>query len=395
MITALTDVQNLMLTTTPHPLGHSTASLRKTASLWRMQCIEQKSFPTHIFDLVSEYSSYGCTDARDRIFAVHALSQERNADVKIDYTLDVPTTYRRFAMACMADGQMFKVLKAASARVNIHSTEVSSWVPDWRIEVTMDDSLKCEDEYFFYDEFYPMVDFSTAVDEDTIQLVFKSFRKSERESSKESSLYPLRVSGRVHASMNQPLYDFINAVVSFYAKVRWSTQSDQVSLWSLLQFFWGIGPSSLGLHHFRALLECLHARLSVSEFDFKSCVAKHEDLLTRPIAAASKGRCFFEASFEDSDEPEFCYGSVHVQAGDILLPLVEGLHNYGPNCSVYRMCILRPAMCSEVEAMSTHAEATWTDIAYRVVGEAWLVYPSEDASLTRNSICPTFKVTLC
>lgn len=374
-------------------MRHSIVSLEQTADIWRRHCIDQHPLRTHILDLVSGFSTYGCTDARDRIFAVHALSQDENAHTEINYTLGVHTTYRNFAVACMNDGRTLDVLIAASARVDILSTEPQSWVPDWRIQPIIEDSFRPEYHYYTH-QGEPMVNLSGDVRGRVVQFAFKSFW-----SYTHSAQYPLRVAEREHLSMNQPLLEYIRAIDSLYVRCSRPSEMHQKSLWTLLCFFWGVGPSSLNRAQLTALLECLTARRSTNESDYANCIAQHEKLLAEPITAASKGRCFFEARFADSEAPVLCYGSVGIQGGDILLPLTEVAPKFAVDVPltpcVYRMCVLRPWNCSSEQNNTAVSKASWTDWQYRVVGEAWLSYPFYDASLTRNPISPTSKVTLC
>jgi hypothetical protein len=127
-------------------------ALLSIARLWRYQCTvddprkPQLAKPENFLDILSSFSSYDCSDARDRIYALYSMTTdiaptERTYKVgpwprihlNIDYSLDVEQTYHMFAMACIRSGRFSEVLNAVLARQSSPDAETwISWVPDWR-----------------------------------------------------------------------------------------------------------------------------------------------------------------------------------------------------------------------------------------------------------------------
>lgn len=140
MTTALMNIRNSSTSTRVFE-ARTMNALQKTAELWSSNNSWNdseslsKPYNKHIINLVSDFCRYDCTDDRDRIFAVHSLSNGRDARMRIDYGQSAYTTYRQFALACMADGKTSAVLEAAITRPHVtNTTDWPSWVPDWRRE---------------------------------------------------------------------------------------------------------------------------------------------------------------------------------------------------------------------------------------------------------------------
>jgi hypothetical protein len=122
----------------PNPTAHPIIPLQKVVDLWLKN---SDGFALgsplgysmeHIFDLVSDFHAYECSNGHDRIFAVHALSHNNNAQTEIDYDLGISETFARFACACMADDRLMDVLDASIARIDVPSAiDTPSWAPDW------------------------------------------------------------------------------------------------------------------------------------------------------------------------------------------------------------------------------------------------------------------------
>lgn len=122
--------------------GTSLTAIERVTGLWKLHDLSQSSFTgirrNHdILELVSRSSKYGCTDPRDRIFALHAMARDNGARVIVDYSLDTYLTYRNFALACLNHNhQGIRILLGAIARGQADSyAEWPSWVPDWRLDV--------------------------------------------------------------------------------------------------------------------------------------------------------------------------------------------------------------------------------------------------------------------
>jgi hypothetical protein len=123
---------------------YNTGSIQEMALLWRQNCIDsnqqglESNPPRHILYLVLESTAFACSEPRDRVFALHSISNDINAGVVIDYTLNLQTTCRNFAFFCMKSGRCDIILQAALAQVGRHApTTWPSWVPDWRLNDTI------------------------------------------------------------------------------------------------------------------------------------------------------------------------------------------------------------------------------------------------------------------
>ncbi|KAH3984560.1 hypothetical protein HBI38_072470 [Parastagonospora nodorum] len=142
--------------------------LEKVAQLWEIHSLKEKRKLRHprpqrkvesILDLMNAFHGYGCSDGRDRIFALYNLTSDiqpavcretlpmslttaEDSAIKkyppiyldVDYTLDVRQTYQQLAVACIASDRGALTLEEAIRR---HSSDQSledwpSWVPDWR-----------------------------------------------------------------------------------------------------------------------------------------------------------------------------------------------------------------------------------------------------------------------
>jgi len=110
---------------------------------------------THILNLVENFSSYGCTDPRDRIFALYSMAtnvrpvgqtscvdelssgrSEPLVYMDIDYSLGVRETYETFALACLRASRTERSLIWHAVLLRQHSPRPAtwpSWVPDWQI----------------------------------------------------------------------------------------------------------------------------------------------------------------------------------------------------------------------------------------------------------------------
>jgi hypothetical protein len=115
-------------------------AIQDMATLWRQNCTDSSygglelNPRRHILRLISNFKAYECSDPRDRIIALHSISRGLNAGVVVDYTLDVQTTYRNFAFACMANEHTDTILKATLAQLSRKAPFTwPSWVPDWRL----------------------------------------------------------------------------------------------------------------------------------------------------------------------------------------------------------------------------------------------------------------------
>jgi len=135
-------------------------AILKITKLWnRHSFLDQqpKELPvddtTQILSLVENFCSYGCTDPRDRIFALYSMATDVRSTSNsywsgsrafppppqisfyIDYSLDVREIYQTFARSCWEQGAGHRKLWEAllSRQYSFPQTNWSSWAPDWRI----------------------------------------------------------------------------------------------------------------------------------------------------------------------------------------------------------------------------------------------------------------------
>ncbi|KAH3953214.1 hypothetical protein HBH64_085480 [Parastagonospora nodorum] len=139
-------------------------ALNQIARLWKHHCLIQgqigfsitslkpmvaEKIPQDILDVVNVFTEYGCSDARDRIYALYSMtsgvsptnasrtsgvlrSGRNNVLMDIDYSLDVRDTYRTFALACIIGGRLLQVLNNVLSRCPQYTEDWPTWVPDWR-----------------------------------------------------------------------------------------------------------------------------------------------------------------------------------------------------------------------------------------------------------------------
>jgi len=101
---------------------------------------------TQILSLVENFRSYGCTDDRDRIFALYSMATDirsrggphrigRDISFSIDYSLDVCQTYHSFAWSCWEQFDRHQEMWEALLSRQHSSPKANwfSWAPDWRV----------------------------------------------------------------------------------------------------------------------------------------------------------------------------------------------------------------------------------------------------------------------
>jgi len=108
---------------------------------------------TQILSLVENFKSYGCTDPRDRIFALYSMATDvrstgipydrgtgtfpapRKIPFDIDYSLNVRDTYQNFAWSCWVQEELYEKMWEAllSRQHSSPQRNWCSWAPDWRV----------------------------------------------------------------------------------------------------------------------------------------------------------------------------------------------------------------------------------------------------------------------
>jgi hypothetical protein len=356
-------------------LGDENKGLWKVADLWRRNAIVQdldSSTPSrrhheHILDLVIEFRIYGCTDGRDRIFAVHALSQQNHARVAIDYTLDVYATYRSFALACMADGRTLTVLYAARARLDMEShASWPSWIPDWR---RMPASIT-DQEY----KHSSMIDYACEVNEGTIELKINHISSFTLRNYR-PLLLTVCTEGVV--CMGQSVFTFFNAICNLYKGAFDGSPVNFEAMWRFLRIiFWTIGIGDPQLRELKSHMDLLWQMPG----KYTQKMKEDEVLLGGPILELMKGYCIFTAEYKDVFfHTPFCFGRVNIKAGDIILAVEkigESDRLESQPVTYYRTLILRPAKPPNDKIRTVPEGAHWTKTPYRIIGDAWLLFPT-------------------
>ena len=90
-----------------------------------------------VLQLMRRFSTFECTDPRDRIAAMKGLWSGGPSimSYNVDYGRSVKENYARFAFTLAKSGDCEEVLWSAAQRsqTHPHSPGLPSWVPDWRL----------------------------------------------------------------------------------------------------------------------------------------------------------------------------------------------------------------------------------------------------------------------
>jgi hypothetical protein len=346
-------------------LGHEVDILYQIADLWKINAIglDPNLGPSadheHILNLVVKFRTHMCTDDRDRIYAVHALAHQNNAHMPIDYSWDVYETYRRFALACMADGWTADILRTALAGLDTHSgTNWPSWMPDWRC---LPDRL----EKFRYADYESMVKYIRNVNDNTVELE-ANFLASLGHDDAVTRHFTVHTEDIV--CMANSLSDFLSATISLYRKGFTSSEPNSVHSWLALTDLWeyaGLYFSHSDLIRLLAYIKLLWETPTTCTEEMK----EYEESLKGPIVASTEGFCFYAARYTGSKQSWFCYGRSNVMGGDILLITSKGMGQLA-----YYTCILRPVKeYVEDNSLKSHPETgpTLSGLVYRLIGSGW------------------------
>jgi hypothetical protein len=136
-------------------------AFEKTADLWKRHSMlagqaspgtKLKASDYDILAMVDSFVEHSYSDARDRIYAMYDLAVNialvsrkhllrENVDawrnciyMDVDYSLDLRNTFESFALACLENNMVARLLEAASVRQRTPpSDDWPSWFPDWRL----------------------------------------------------------------------------------------------------------------------------------------------------------------------------------------------------------------------------------------------------------------------
>jgi hypothetical protein len=357
--------------------AHPFASLQKVIHLWRKKnkdnslilptiCISGHHPQDHIFDLVSDFHAYGCTDDRDRIFAVHALSYNNDAHMEIDYDLGVCETFVRFACVCMADGRLRDVLDASIARINVPSAiEVPSWVPDWTRKPGPFTKLPANRNLFVG----PMITYVSQVRDNIIKLGVRQVTSYDLYNDVETTfpnLWNLCTEPLIIQTGSS--YPTLRTVIRLYQKWDTNHVRNPDSLYTLLQELWNIQDKKVP-----CMPTCSDTLRRFINHIWDSGVGDAEfSSLEETISYYLQDHCFFEARSSDENNGYFAYGSAGLVKGDqiILAEQFDTFHNREGE-RTYRGYVIRPDLSVQVVS---HEEIIYGEgISYKVVGQVWLL----------------------
>ncbi|KAH3999831.1 hypothetical protein HBI25_123300 [Parastagonospora nodorum] len=102
-------------------------ALRKLWIMYRLRSAPIPEVRSDPLRLLVDFSTADCMDARDRIYALNAVS---NVKVPVSYTETVENVYVSYAEMHISLGS-FAVMNCAGA-THLSASTVPSWVPDWR-----------------------------------------------------------------------------------------------------------------------------------------------------------------------------------------------------------------------------------------------------------------------
>jgi hypothetical protein len=361
--------------------AHPVASIQKVVDLWVQTSNGDKlalptyRFKDHIFDLVSDFLAYGCTDDRDRIFAVLALSYHNNAHMKIDYDLGVSETFAGLACVCMADGRLIDVLDASVARINVSSAiEVPSWAPDW----TRKPGLFRNFPTYNHPREH-MITYLSRVSENIIKLGVRQLSRDDFYKDAEATfphLWDLCTEPFIFQTGSS--YPTLRSVIRLYQKSDTNHERDSGSLSTLLQKLWvdPAGKDSWAHTYGNTLRKLINHIWHLSDESDKS--DKYPGVgdvefssLAEGISCYSQDHCFFEARSSDKTNGYFAYGSAGLMKGDKLL-LAERFNRalYRHKDHTYRGYVIRPDQSVQVSCVEVAG-------SYKIVGQAWLLYQTD------------------
>jgi hypothetical protein len=349
-------------------------ALHRTADLWFNNCVQSSPTPAkHIFDLATEFSTYECTDARDRIYAIHALSNGNNAQTKIDYTLDTCKIYCQFARSCMVEGRVMDVFDAAILRMGVPSNiRVPSWVPDWTRRPKRSTAYRG-------DRF-------RRLNEDLFEI------GTVEDPNRQKDILSLNIAGI-------PWFD-VNSGTERFIPNSWRVCTNPMSLepgfsstrpFAAFKLFMETGQGGItringwgncGKNILREVSGISYRVEHINEMSelrdsAKGCPEKdHEemDVDMKATADPMNGYCFFGARSTHDDTEYFCYAPPGVLRGDRLV-LVECLHDlyaFINDMQTYRAFVFRYEE-NATTSDTKHGDVEGRQELTRLVGEAFLV----------------------
>lgn len=249
-----------------------------------------------IFHLMDTFAYYGCTDPRDRIYAVYSMAsrirphkpepESRILDLVItmpvDYSLDLMKTYRTLVLGAIDAGYLPKILESLFARTMTRGPEWPSWVPDWTTPPTISPSPK---------------DFGDSIGRisihgNTLNLNLSILYEHKPDAETGHIFHPIRAKG--------PTYDGIN--------VR-GIDSDREFIEAVKRFDSGRG--------FAHIIVPDHIAVVALETHVGYHVGWNQRIKKR-LPRTMKGRCVFRARYRYGEEL-FGVGSAELQVGDSIV----------------------------------------------------------------------------
>ncbi|KAH4010688.1 hypothetical protein HBI56_198820 [Parastagonospora nodorum] len=315
---------------------------------------------------------------RDRIYAVQAFATKSKARIDIDYTVDKVQTYLRFALGCIKDGHMLGILDAALERLDVNTLSLNgpTWVPDWtrkpkrrRISRSVEDRAIFTYSRILQEPEAIKLSIGWKIRLNKLGII----RRLEVPSMLELHAAPITIT-------DDTLSTVLPTVVQMYQD---SNTSSLRSVRTLLDYLikMSIVRTTVNKRNPGGKRRCSLFRSLDMLWTSTSTLPGETVAETTPAicATTAEGCSFFVAKSANKDDSYFCHTSPGVQRGDkiVLIQRIQNCSVKGNPDETYHAIAVR-----YVKTFSTYQSCPWSDQpldAYRLVGEAWLLYPKAES----------------
>lgn len=372
--TTLRSIKEIQERTASQSLAHDFDIQHEAADLWFDNCVHSTPAPAkHIFDLAAEYSAYQCTDPRDRIYAIHALSKGNNAGTEVDYTLDACETFCRFARNCIVEGRIMDVFNAAILRRHVPSTiKVPSWVPDWTRKPKRSLAYR-EDRFKLLNEnlFEVGIDDDPYSQEGVLQINIACINWFDANLGTEALVPNSWVVYTDPMSLELGFSAKPSAAFDLFLETdQYGTRSSGSWFACCVNIWREISGTTNPIVHMSEMHAICNASADCSEE-----AQKDSHMIEESQADLTNGYCVFGARSPNDNTDYFCYAPPGVLKGDrlVLVECLQKLYAILDEMQTYRAFVFR------YEETVTTSDAKHGDVEgpkelTRLVGEAFLVW---------------------